>query len=397
MRILLIHNFYSHFGGEDSIALREKELLESRGHRVMCYTRDNRDLFEQNIIKKALFPCTALYSFRTVRDMRRLWAELEPDIAYTHNVFPLISPSVFHALNRLGVPCIQNVQDFRWMCPNGLFFTHGRVCERCLHGNTSHAIWLKCFRNSVSLSAIYAAVIAAHRRAGIFNKMYFACVSDFSRRKLAEAGAAENRLFIKPNYYNGSAFTPRYGQGEYALYLGRLSEEKGIRTLLDAAAATPDVPLILAGDGPLREVVQQRLREHRLSHVHYAGFCEGEEKRKLIENALFLVIPSEWYEHFPIVILEAFAAGKPVLASRIGNLEGIIRPDITGRHFEPGNAGDISKAMRRLSEDSEARERMGREARRLIENEYSPERNAERFEEIAAVVQSRFAEARKTS
>lgn len=397
MRILIIHNFYANFGGEDSIALREKALLEAHGHTVHFYSRRNEELFQGPAWKKAWFPLHALYSRQTVHDITKLADAFEPDIAYTHNIFPLISPSVFHALYKRGIPCLQNVQDFRWLCPNGLFFRKGQVCERCQSGRMWPAVTGHCFRDSYFFSGLYAALLSAHRAVGVFSKMFFLCVSEFSKRKLLEAGVAEDRLFIKPNYYDGSAFTPRYGQGDYALFLGRLSEEKGLDNLLDAAAMRPSIPLVIAGDGPLKHALERDIQQRGLSHIRLAGFVEGNEKRRLIEKAAFMVIPSIWYEHFPVVILESFAAGKPVLASRIGNLEYIIQPHQNGLHFTSDSVSDLADRMEQLWHDRKLCERLGRNARRQIETEYSPDENAARFEQVAQTVQDRFAAAKKVS
>lgn len=376
MKILLIHNFYKFFAGEDSIALREKDLLEKHGDEVFFYTRDNKETDSYNLIQKINFFCETIYSRRTEENIKNIIRDFKPDVAYTHNIFPLISPSVYHTLHKEQIPCVQNVQDYRWLCPNGVFFINNRVCERCKNGAYWNAVRFKCFRNSFLLSGLYATTISINRYRGVFKKVdAFLCTTEFNKKKLMEAGIEERRLFIKPNYLDISSIEPSYGNGDYVIFLGRLSPEKGLWTLIYAFERLKDLKLSIVGTGPLEESLKKYIYEKGIKNVSVEGFKQGSEKDNLLKNALFMVFPSEWYEHFPIVLLEAFAFGKPVVASDIGNMPLIVENGKSGLLFKAGNVDDLAEKIKNLSQDSSQIISMGIYARRKIESGYTPEIN----------------------
>ncbi|MEM5777165.1 MAG: glycosyltransferase family 4 protein [Candidatus Aenigmatarchaeota archaeon] len=376
MKILLIHNFYKFFAGEDSIALREKDLLEKHGDEVFFYTRDNKETDNYNLIQKINFFFETIYSRRTEKDIKKIIRDFKPDVAYTHNIFPLISPSVFHTLHNEQIPCIQNVQDYRWLCPNGVFYMDDMVCERCKKGAFWNAVRYRCFRNSFLLSGLYATTISVNRYRGIFKKIdAFLCTTEFNKKKLLEAGIEEKRLFIKPNFLDISNIEPSFEKGDYAIFMGRLSPEKGLWTLIHAFERLKDLKLSIVGTGPLEEPIKNYIYENRIKNISMEGFKQGVEKDNLLKKALFMVFPSEWYEHFPIVLLEAFAFGKPVIASNIGNMPLIVEEGKSGVLFEAGSVDDLAEKIKDLSEDPSKIIKMGIYARRKIESEYTPEIN----------------------
>ncbi len=376
MRILLAHNFYKFFAGEDSIALREKELLESKGEDIYFYTKDNKETDNYNLKEKIIFFKQTVYSKKTRNEIIDIVKSFKPHIAYTHNIFPLISPSIFHTLYRESIPCVQNVQDYRWLCPNGVFYINNRVCERCKNGAFWNSVRYRCFRNSFLLSGLYATTISINRHAGVFKKIdAFLCTTEFNKQKLMEAGIEEKRIFIKPNYLDISHIEPSYGKGDYIIFLGRLSPEKGLWTLVNAFEKLRDYRLCIVGTGPLEEPLKKYINERELKNISIEGFKQGAEKDSLIKNALFMVFPSEWYEHFPIVLLEAFAFGKPVVASNIGNMPLIVEDGKSGLHFKAGDALDLADKIKTLSQNPSDIINMGIYARNNMEQEYTPEVN----------------------
>lgn len=376
MRILLIHNFYKFFAGEDSIALREKDLLEKNGNEVFFYTRDNKETDNYNLIQKINFFSETIYSRRTEKDIKKIIRDFKPDVAYTHNIFPLISPSVFHTLYKEKIPCIQNVQDYRWLCPNGVFFIQNRVCERCKNGAFWNAVRFKCFRDSFLLSGLYATTISVNRYREIFKKVdAFLCTTEFNKKKLLEAGIEEKRLFIKPNYLDISHIEPSYGKGDYIIFLGRLSPEKGLWTLIYAFERLKDLKLTIVGTGPLEEPIKNYIYMNKIKNISIEGFKKGLEKDNLLKNALFMVFPSQWYEHFPIVLLEAFAFGKPVVASDIGNMPLIVKNEKSGLLFKTGNVDDLIEKIKKLEHNPSEILKMGMYARKKIESDYTAEVN----------------------
>lgn len=383
MNVLLAHNFYKFFAGEDSIALREKGLLENNGENVYFYSKDNRETDNYNLSQKANFFAQTIFSSKTKSELEGIVRDFKPEIAYTHNIFPLISPSIFHTLHSESVPCIQNVQDYRWLCPNGVFYINDGICEKCKNGAFWNAVRQRCYRDSILLSGLYATTIGLNRFSGIFKKIdAFLCTTEFNKQKLMEAGIEEKRLFIKPNYLDITGIEPSTGSGNQIIFLGRLSPEKGMWTLIKAFEKMNDLRLCIVGTGPLEEPLRRYIEEKRLNNISIEGFKQGEDKNNAIRNSLFMVFPSEWYEHFPIVLLEAFAFGKPVVASDIGNMPLIIENNKSGYHFKAGDVDDLIEKVRTLANNPSEIVRMGQYARNKIETNYTPEINYKTLKSI---------------
>jgi len=395
MRILFIHDFYQRFGGEDAVALTEKKLLQEHGDEVIPYTRHNDEIKDYGLWRKLTMPAEVIYSRQTVADLREIVENHRPDVAYIHNFFPLISPSVYPALKSLGVPSIQVVHDFRMLCPTGVFYTEGRVCERCKHGNFLHAVRHRCYHESYAASALVGSAISLHRISGGLNKVDgYICLTEFTKQKLLEVGVAAEKLFVKPNFIDASHVRPSAAGGSYALFLGRLSDEKGLWTLIHAFEKLPHIPLKIAGTGPLEGEVRHYVREKQLTHIEILGFKNGQEKWDLLLGSLFVVIPSEWYETFCLVVLEAYAAGKAVLASRMGSLPYVLEQGVTGELFEAGNPEDLAAKANEMTKRPEELQRMGMHGRKLAETKYSPEQNYRQLMEIfSSFVPSRTADA----
>jgi glycosyltransferase involved in cell wall biosynthesis len=371
MKVLLIHDFYQAYGGEDAVVVAERKLLEEHGNEVTSYTRHNDEIKSYKFQDKVKFFPDTIYSRRTNRELRALVRASRPDVAYIHNVFPLISPSVYHALHRLGGPMVQVVHDFRFWCPNGWFYIRGKICERCEHGNYLNAVRYRCYRDSYTLSALYSASIGINRLAGMLTKISaFICLTEFTKLKLLEVGLPEDKLFIRPNFIDAARVTPRPGDGNYVVYLGRLSPEKGVWTLVRAFEALKDPLLKILGTGPLEAALKGYVRERGITNIEFVGFKTGLEKWALLKGSSFAVAPSECYETFGMVVLEAYVAGKPMIASDIGALHYIVRNGKSGLLFQPGSVADLSEKVRYLIQRPAEIQAMGRYGRRLVETEY---------------------------
>jgi glycosyltransferase involved in cell wall biosynthesis len=381
VRIVLVHNFYRSGspGGEDVAFVQERELLEQAGHEVIAYTRSNDEMDESSVIDLARTAAGLYRSGRTSRELRSLLKSVVPDVVHVHNTFPLISESVFETCHEVGVPVVQTLHNYRFTCAAATHFRAGAVCQQCVPGDSWAAVRHRCYRNFPASAAMARVIVKNHaaRAAGRGADRYLA-LNAFMAARLRDAGVPADRITIKPNFVRPPARVGD-GEGRYALFAGRLSMEKGLHTLLDAWRDFGDWPLKIVGDGPLREALAQRIAQERLN-VELLGMRPRAEVWQLLAAANALVVPSIWFEGMPLVALEAFAAGVPVVASRIGGLGELIGEDEFGLGFEVGDARALAGAMRVLRADAAASVRRCERARRRLSDEFSAERSLQILE-----------------
>ena len=377
MHILFIHNTYQHRGGEDSVVEAEIALLRSHGHAVETYFRSNDDVGSMSSLALARH---TLWSPRTTHDLVELIHRFQPDVIHAHNTFPLISPSLYWAAARAGVPVVQTLHNFRLMCLNAFFLREGRVCEDCLGHLPWRGVVHKCYRGSGAASAVLAGMLTLHRGLGTYrNKVArYIALNDFCRNKFIEGGLPAARIAVKPNFVDLPAPEALARQG--LLFVGRLAVEKGVVTLAQAAALLPNARLRVAGDGPEAAVLDG------VGGVTRLGSQPGEVVRQEMNRAVALVIPSIWYENFPRTIVEAFACGLPVIASRIGALTELVYDGETGLLFEPGNPRDLADRMTWALAHPERMAEMGCKARTQYTMKFSAEINYRRLMEIYTAV-----------
>ena len=366
MRILIAHNAYQLRGGEDMVVDAEVELLRSHGDEVMLYRRDNSDI---NAMSKPVLALESLWSKRTTHDLNKLIAEFRPDVIHAHNTWPLISPSLYWAAERAGVPVVQTLHNFRMWCLSGMFLRDGKVCEDCMGKLPWRGVVRKCYRESTAQSAILAGTVVLHRGLGTYrNKVAcYIALNEFPRNKFIEGGIPAERIVVKPNFvdFPVPVNLPRQG----LLFVGRLSVEKGIKTLVEAAAQLNDPELKVAGDGPQAHELEGK------SGITRLGSLNSIEVRHEMCSAIALVLPSICYENFPRTIVEAFACGLPVIASRLGAMAELVRDGETGLLFEPGNAQDLAAKLAWAKLHPEEMSVMGRNARTQFETEFSADVN----------------------
>lgn len=371
LRILLVHNYYQSRGGEDAVVEAELDLLRGHGHEVRTYFRSNADIDRQPYAATAV---QTLWSSRSRREVRALLRDFAPHVMHVHNSFPLISPSVYGAAAEAGVAVVQTLHNFRLLCPQAMFLREDRVCEDCLGHLPWRAVAHACYRGSRLQSAAVAGMLTLHRAMGTWQtKVHrYIALNEFCRQKFISAGWPAQKIAVKPNFVDfpppGDA--PRSG----FLFVGRLSPEKGIHTLATASAAFPAAEVLVAGAGPEAD----RLRAMAPS-AKLLGALDASAVQAQMARATALVMPSIWYENFPRTLVEAFASGLPVIASRLGALQDLVEDGVTGLHFEPGNAGDLAKCMKWAASHPAAMADMGRRARIRYEAEYSAQPNYARM------------------
>jgi glycosyltransferase involved in cell wall biosynthesis len=373
MKILLVHNSYQLPGGEDQVFAQETELLRGRGHQVVLYRASNDQVKDQNPLVTV---ANTIWNQRAYGELRELLYREKPDIVHVHNTFQVISPAIYYAANEEGIPVVQTLHNYRLLCPASTFFRNGKVCEDCLGKKIPWSgVLHSCYRNSKLASAAVAVMLATHNYKQTWNQTVSAYIAltDFARNKFIEGGFPAEKIFVKPNYLQTDP-GPGDGKGNYALFVGRLTPEKGISTLLAAwRQIGNDLPLQIAGDGPLASEVEKASRE--MENVTWLKWLPREEILQRMKDASVLILPSTWYEGFPMIISEAFAVGLPVITSNLGSMSSIVDHQRTGLHFEPGNAAALVEAVRWWSAHRAEAAFMRTEARLEYETKYTAEEN----------------------
>ena len=365
--MLVAHNSYQQRGGEDSVVAAEIGLLQGRGHEVELFSRHNDELAQTWKIAAAV---QVIWSARTVADLTRRIAAFRPDVIHAHNTFLLISPSLYAAAAHAGIPVVQTLHNFRLLCPQAMFLRDGRVCEDCLGKFPWRAVVHSCYRRSVLQTAVAVSMIGVHRTMGNYHRRVsrYIALTEFSRAKFIAGGLRGEQIAIKPNFVDGPPSEnerPRSG----ALFVGRLSSEKGASVLARAAATRQPAVIDVIGTGPEQASLETA------PGIRLLGWQNLEKIYARMREAAYLVVPSICYENFPRTIVEAFACGLPVIASRLGAMAEIVSDGETGLLFEAGDAEDLARKMTWAEENPDALREMGANARREYEAKYTPEVN----------------------
>jgi glycosyltransferase involved in cell wall biosynthesis len=382
MRILVAHNRYKYAGGEDSVMAAEVVMLRRAGHEVELLEADNRSI--EGVLAKIAAAGSLFHSPSSSRKMAELLRTFRPGIVHIHNWFPLLSPSIASVAHAAGVPVIQTLHNFRMSCVNSGLYRDGRVCLDCLGkalplDGVAHG----CYSNSRAGSALVAAAYSYHRLVHAWDSVsMFIAVSEFQRGLLIQGGIPSGKIAVKPNFVRNPG-APGNGAGAYALFVGRLTGQKGIRTVLKAWEEDgPALPLKIMGDGPLAEEVRARVAV--LPQVEYLGQRTAWEVASAMGNARFLIFASESYEPLPLTIIEAFSQGTPVIAANLGSIATLVEDGATGLQFNVGDARDLAAKANKLDADSRAYREMRRNCRRMYEERYTESQNYRMLTEIYA-------------
>ena len=340
MRVLIVHNSYQQAGGEDTVVANEHALLEKHGWETRLWSVSNDVI--AGTWSKITAAMHATYSRPAREELARLIAEFRPAVVHVHNFFPLLSPSVYDACRAAGVAVVQTLHNYRTICAGALLMRDGRPCEDCIGGSPYQGALHGCYRGSRIGSLAVARMVDTHRRRGTWSHKVdrFIALSVFSKSKFVAAGFPADRIAVKPNFAEDRPVVGPVTRAG-ALFVGRLSPEKGIETLLRALEGL-DVPMRVVGDGPLRKRVEDASRPGIVA----LGWKTPAEVAAEMARASFLILPSAWPENFPVTIVEAFCQGLPVIASRIEALEEIIEDGATGLFFSPGDADDLATKVR---------------------------------------------------
>jgi glycosyltransferase involved in cell wall biosynthesis len=386
-RVLMVNKFHYPRGGAEHYMFRLAGLLKQRGTEVDYFAmRDARNLpcptdryfvsevsFEQppqGLSGRIGMAGRMVYSREARSKMGRLLADRTPDLAHVHNIYHQLSPSLLAPLRRRGVPVVMTVHDFKLVCPVYSLLSHGEICERCVGNGFGPAVRHRCNRGSLSGSLLVAGETWAHRRLGLYRDGVdlFITPSAFARDRLITGGYPAERIVVVPNCVVADDYHPLHRAGDHALYVGRLSREKGVEVLVRAAAAS-GARVKMVGDGPLRPTLERMIAESG-ADVELLGFRSGEELSAAVQAASAVVMPSICHDNCPLAVIEAMAWGKPVIGSRVGGIPELVRDGEEGVLVPHGDTAALGAAMLRLQEDPELAERMGRAGRARVEAHY---------------------------
>ncbi len=373
--VLVIHNRYQLAGGEDAVVRAEVALLRRHGHRVTEFLRDNSVIARFGPLRQAALFATATWDHRVYRELRHLIRHQRPEVAHCHNLVPLISPAAYYACRAEGVPVVQTLHNFRLRCPAGTMFHHGAACGNC-PGQLRKAVAQGCYRGSPAQTAAVALMLATHRTLETYRQMVdaYSAPSAFCAAQVACSGIPREKIVVRPNFLLSDPGPRTVGQN-FALFVGRLCEEKGVRQLLQAWARLPHVPLVLVGDGPLLAEVQRAATPN----VSLTGALSPADTLARIKAARFLVFPSMGYETFGMTVLESAACGVATIGSRLGAVPELVQDGHTGLLFDPWNLDELVEKVQWAWSHPVSMNQMGAAARRLYLQHFTAERAYEQL------------------
>lgn len=393
----MANNYYYIRGGAERVLFEEKKILEAHGHQVPVFSQSHphnessefsdyyipfKDWRNISLLQKVPMALKLMYDRRTARGFNRFLEASKSNIIHAHNIYGGLTTSILDIAKGKGVPVVMTLHDYKLICPSYAMLNRGSVCEDCKGGSFILSMLNTCHKESLTASGVYCIESYLNKWLHKYDTIhYFICPSMFSLRKHAEHGINRDRLLHIPNFVDSAGHEPRYKDGSYALFVGRISKEKGILTLLNASEHL-DVPVRIVGDGPLKAQYEGIVKDKRMFHVIFEGYKTGDDLRQLYENAAFLVLPSECYENAPMTILEAYKYGKPAVGSRIGGIAEMIDHEKTGMLFEMGNADQLADCISSLWQNKSLRQQMGCAAREKVERKYSAEAHYEQLMKV---------------
>lgn len=375
MKILIAHNSYLQAGGEDTAVNAEIDLLREHGNEVLVYHRDNQEIEERSRFSTAI---ATLWSRQSAHELAILCRQFRPDIIHSHNTFPLISPSIYWFASGRRIPIVQTLHNFRLLCPQAMFLRNGKVCEDCLGKAPWRAVTRRCYHASIMQSALITQMLSTHRAVGTYQNRISAYIAmnHFCREKFIAGGLPADKIQVKPNFVVHS-HAPNWAARSGGLFVGRLSEEKGILLLIDALRKGATMPekigqssaIRVLGAGPLAQEVR---------HVFNQDYLETKNPAEifsLLHSSAFLIAPSTCYETFGLAAAEAFSCGVPVIASGHGGLAELVSDGVNGLLFKPGDAHDLAQKIHWAQANPVRMLEMGQAAYQTYLSRYTPERN----------------------
>ncbi len=350
--ILIVHNYYQIPGGEDTVVANEKKMLEKHGHKVILYSRNNAELKQMSKIRILFLPFTTVFNLRTYQEIKKHIRRENIDLVHVHNTLNLISPAVYYAARSMKVPVVQTVHNFRLLCPGATFYRDGHICEDCVKNGLKCAVKYSCYRGSKAQTLVCAISTWLHRTTGIYGKINYICLTEFNKDKLLQLKHIKpERVFVKPNFVENNSFITEEERLNQFVFVGRLDKLKGVDILFEAWKRMGEgaIKLIVCGIGPMEGWCKSFIKEN-VVNIEMRGFVPNDEALKIIANSKALVLPTQWYEGFPMSIVEAFSVGTPVICSDLGNAGSVVEEGITGYKFRYDSIESIMSTIDKMRE-----------------------------------------------
>jgi glycosyltransferase involved in cell wall biosynthesis len=392
--VLFLNNYWFPRGGPETYCFNLMDLLERKGHCSSVLSSEHpmnrlpvrHSLLVKpvNIVNPSLTDIVRfVYSRKCASTLKAFLPSVHPDIAHMHVYYGNLTSSVLGVLKNAGIPIVQSLHDYRLICPVSTMICNGSICEACEGKDFWQAVARRCNRGSVARSALSAVESYVSSFLGSVDRVdHFIAVSHFMHSKVIQHGVPSAKVTTIHNFVDASKFEPNHSQGDYFIYFGRLELNKGILTLLEAAAHLPDIPLYVIGDGREKSTMERIISRRNLTHVKLLGHKHGDELHQLIRNSICSILPSEWYENCPMSVLESQAFGRPVIATRIGGTPELISEDEDGFLVPPGDWHALVERMRWLAEHRKDAVEMGLIGRKKVETQFSLERHYERIMQV---------------
>ncbi len=381
MKILLCHNYYKIRAGEAVVFDQEKELLEKNGHQVLVYTRDNKELDSFSIFEKIKSFLFGFYNPKTVKEIKEIIEKNSPEVAHIHNVFPLISPSIYRILKKNKISIVQTFHNFRFFSIDGLLFNKLDKTPSA-KSNLFFSVLKKKYKKSFIYSAWYAGILLFNRAVLLKYIDKYIALNSFNKRLFAEAGIPEEKLIVIPNPASTSKNLYTDFPEKYLLFAGRLSEEKGIFTFLEALEKFSGLPIKIIGNGRLEKKVIKFISEKKLTQVEFLGKQIKTNFEKYLTNALVTVFPSECYENCSLTVVNSIFLGTPVLAASVGGITDFVIENKTGYLFEAGNVNALVEKLFWIKNNLEEVKNIRKKVRKYGEEQFSEKKNYEQLMRI---------------
>ena len=371
--VLIVHNKYQLAGGEDTVAENEGKLLSAYGNHVFYYIRDNAEIRDYGLLKKIKLGIATFFSIKSFHEISEIIVKNKIDIVHVHNTVPLISCAAYFAAKKYGCALVQSIHNMRMLCPTGMMIKEDAICEECVGMGLRCAVKNKCYHNSAIQSAILAGSIAFHRLIGSYKKVDAYLVTTEFNRKMLEKVVDKTKIYMKPYYSDSKTLSPDNKERGYYIYISRLEHLKGIHVALQAFRKLPNQKLIVLGIGPDEEKSHKYVKDNNMTNVEFLGFKSKSDMVTLLYNAKALIFPTQWYEGFPMTIVESLAVGTPIIGSNIGNVGTIIQDGISGLTFQYDDPEDLISKIEYFENNPAEAMKMEQGAQKYFIDNHTPE------------------------